>query len=365
VSAVNVIKSVGSQGAVADEVQGIIDRIAAVNTRRGRLDAWGQSLSATGALVSLGAVGFWGIRCHLGGSLTQGDLLAAVWLTLLLRGPVTRLTGANVVHQRARVAVERIGALLERAGEPGWSPELPPYPGPGRTIKLRRLAYKDATRNWVMRDLNATIEGPALVCVTDDTGRAGSILFELLLRLRRPHKGRIYFDGHDARSVRVSDIRQRIGWVDRERHVVDVVAMFLQRNGNTLDDPRFAAAWASTQTIAPGAALEVDHRTRRADVARDVRLRLALTCALLDDPPMLLLDDPTSQLTEAGTGGLLDWLRQASRTRLVIVATNDPRIVPAATQTIHLQHTTREPASGNGAASPQTIEGIPSVSLSV
>jgi ABC-type multidrug transport system fused ATPase/permease subunit len=362
VSAVGVIKSVGAQEPVAAEVQQMIDRVATANVRRARLDAWAQSLSASAALASLGAVGFWGIRCYLNETLGQGDLMAAVWLTLLLRSPVTRLCGANVVHQRARVAVERIGALLEREPERGWSPTLAPYTGPGRTIQLRRLSYRDAARNWVIRDLTATIEGPGLVCVTDESGRAGGTLFELLLRLRRPHKGRFFLDGQDARKLRVADLRRRIGWVDRGRHGVDLVAMSLHRNGKTVDDPRFAAAWVSTQTIVPtapvadaGALLDRwNPNDKRDHLARDVRLRLAVTCALLGDPPILLLDDPTAELTEASALRFVEWLREISPTRLVVVATNDPRIVQIAAQTIHLLHTARKSASGNGARSRRT-----------
>jgi hypothetical protein len=254
-------------------VQGMIDRVATANVHRARLDAWTQSLSAAAALASLGAVGFWGIHCYLEGSLGQGDLLAAVWLTLLLRSPVTRLSGANVVHQRARVAVERIGALLEREPESGWSPTLAAYDGPGRTIQLRRLSYRDATHNWVIQNLNATIEGPRLVCVTDESGRAGSILLELLLRLRRPQKGRIFLDGQDARKVRVADLRQRIGWVDGGRHVAELVAMSWQRNGKTVDDPRFAAVWASTQVIAGGRMPDVSRSLEFGQQTRSPRSR--------------------------------------------------------------------------------------------
>jgi ABC-type bacteriocin/lantibiotic exporter with double-glycine peptidase domain len=369
VSAVSVIKSIGAQEPVAAEVQGMIERVAAANVRRARLDAWTQSLSAAASLASLGAVGLWGIHCYLAGSLSQGDLLAAVWLTLLLRSPVTRLNGANVVHQRARVAVERIGALLEREPERGWSPTLAAYTGPGRTIKLRRLSYRDAAGNWVIRDLTATIEGPGLVCVTDESGRAGGILFELLLRLRRPHKGRVFLDVQDARKIRVADLRQRIGWVDRGRHGVDLVAMSLQRNGKTVDDPRFAAAWVSTRTIAPaapaadaGALLDRwDPDGKRDHLARDVHLRLAVTCALLGDPPILLLDDPTAELTEASALRFVEWLREISPTRLVVVATNDPRIVQTATQTIHLLHTARKSASGNSAVPLRTSSPFPEV----
>jgi len=374
-SAMSVIKSVGAQEPVATEVQGMIDRVATANVRRARLDAWTQSLTAAAALASLGAVGFWGIHCYLAGSLGQGDLLAAVWLTLLLRSPVTRLSGANVVHQRARVAVERIGALLEREPESGWSPNLAAYAGPGRTIRLRRLSYRDATHNWVIQNLNATIEGPRLVCVTDESGRAGSILLELLLRLRRPQKGRIFLDGQDARRVRVADLRKKIGWVDRGRHVADLVAMSWQRNGKTPAGAertpvageqftkRFAAVWASTQAIAPTAPPADECRkfldrwnsgNKRDHLVREVRLRLAVTCALLGDPPILLLDDPTAQLTEASARGFVDWLGEISRTRLVVVATNDPRIIQGAARTIHLQHTVRKSESRNGAVLPRT-----------
>jgi ABC-type multidrug transport system fused ATPase/permease subunit len=362
-ASIGLVKSAGIQNADRSHVQGLIDLVATVKVKRAKLDAWAQAISVGAATAALAAVGVWGARLYLFEQITQADLLAAVWLTVLFRGPVNRLASANVVHQRARVAVERIGALLAKPGEPGRSPELPAYAGPGRSVELRRLGYRGSDGRWLFRRLDAVMNGPALVSLTDDAGHVGTTLLELLERLRRPHKGRIRLDGQDVRKLNVDSIRRAVGWVDRDRRVVNVLGFVDGDNGNewATIEQRLEAAWPRTQAIAPDGDLSLcvkalrslgHRRWTESRVARNVQLRFAICCALLDDPPILLLDDPTRDLDPTSVRQLIDWLQETAGSRLVIAATNDPRLIAASGQVVHVAAVARKPRASGSSRKP-------------
>jgi ATP-binding cassette subfamily B protein len=345
-----VIRVYNAQTGDRVQVQEMIDDIAGANVRRARLDAWSQGLSIAATTLALSAIVVFGMWLYLHGRVNHGDLLAAVWMTLLLRGPITRLTRSNIIHQRARVASERIAALLDRRGEPGWSPELHGYTGPGREIELRNVGYRNAEGNWDFSRLSHSVRGPGLVAVTDHADGAKTHFLELLLRLRRPHQGRIYLDGHDVRTLRVADLRSRIGWVDRDRRILLVTGS--AEAGDDEESASFARAWRWTEALSggrdadPAQASCMPEAPWRSDgpVPRDWRLRLAVCRALLHDPPILLLDEPAANLDDGAVRRLIDWLRATARERLVIVATNDRRVTAASDQVIRLRAGGTEPA---------------------
>ena len=299
----------------------MIDQVADANVRRGRLDAWAETASAAATTLAVAAVVVWGMHLSLTGQVSHGDLLSGAWLALLLRGPVHRLGRANMIHQRARVAADRIESLLKREPEPGWSSEQSGYPGPGRQIELHGISYKDLDGNWMIRNLSATIQGPGIVIVSDDGGSARTALLELLLRLRRPHEGRIKLDGLDVRGLRVADVRHRMGWVDRERRLVDMPSLW---SAASPDEGR--AAW-----LDEGLGIDKPHCSRpvgtlrwngdslestaglsraRPTLSPEARLRVALCLALIDDPPIVLIDEPTLGLEPEAIERVAAWIEE-------------------------------------------------------
>ncbi|MBI1825201.1 MAG: ABC transporter ATP-binding protein, partial [Planctomycetes bacterium] len=266
------IKSVGVQSQDRAQARNLIDDIATANVRRARLDAWAKSISVMCATLALSGVGLWGTRLWLMSEINHFDLLAAVWLMLLLRGPIHRISGANVTHQRARVAVERIGQLLQRPSEPGTGVQYVPYSGPGRHVQLHRVSYRKPGRRWVLRRLSAEITGPGLTVVSDHGGDA-----------------------------RVADLRRVIGWVDNGRRIIEIGALSPALDPNP---ERLAVArkiWDSTHQIS--GAISFDDVLRRSERlragksdrkhggwTRDAQLRVAIFFAILDGPAALLID---------------------------------------------------------------------------
>jgi ATP-binding cassette subfamily B protein len=183
------------------------------------------------------------------------------------------------------------------------------------------------------------------VAVTDEAHSAKSDLLELLLRLRRPHRGRLSIDGLDVRKIRVTDLRRQMGWVDREHKVTEIVSMSARTETGTLQRDLFEAAWAATERLAPDVGVEeglellqsAERMRQERRIPREMQLRLALSCALLGNPSILLVDDPTAGLDQDAVRRLTGWLQEIAKDKLVIVATNDSRIVDASSRRVHLR----------------------------
>jgi ATP-binding cassette subfamily C protein CydD len=83
-----------------------------------------------------------------------------------------------------------------------------------------------------------------------------------------------------------------------------------------------------------GLDLALDHRG--SGLSGGERRRLGLARALLADRPLLLADEPTADLDEAGAAAITELLRAVAAERAVIVATHDPHLIAAVDAEVRL-----------------------------
>jgi len=327
------VKAYGLLSEVSQQVEDPIREVAYAGIRRGRADAFIQAGAMGLATVSTATVVLTGLWLLNQNAITPGDLLIVVWISLHIRGPVNRLSRANVIHQRAMVAVDRIAALLNRKPERGWSNELAEYPGPGRVVELRRVDYEDVSKNQLLKSYSRRFEGPGLHWL----GAEGPTVIDILLRIRRPHRGRVLLDGLDARTLRVSDIRSSLGlivcpeWMSGRPF--DLLALTLKHEACPEE---VARAWEETAELAPEASLlEVVERCADSAPAQatvggitpELRARISFTLGLIHDPLILLIDDPFTGCPPEVVARMTAWINRAAEERLVLVASRDHTIV--------------------------------------
>lgn len=328
------LKAAGAQNESLLRLTMRIDAIADAFVRRGRLDAWCNAVSLIAGSLSLCAIGAWGAHLLMRGQTDVGDMMAAVWFTVLIRSPINRLTSASLIHQRFIVTADRIEALLSRRPEPVGGELLHLDANDETRIRFKNLGYRDVRGRWVIRGFTKTIAGPGSVVLIGDPHTART-LFEIILRLRRPHEGRVSLDRINARKLRVNDIRDRIRWVDHARAVIPATLA-------SQDPDDIRRAWDEVESIAPGASLDelIDEDSdtlKTPEMTGASGFKLALACALVTDPAILLIDDPTDQLNELEVQRLRDWIKDASQRRLLLIFSNDSRLRNEHAQVLDLE----------------------------
>ncbi|MEU7901630.1 thiol reductant ABC exporter subunit CydC [Actinoplanes sp. NPDC049118] len=282
--------------------------------RLARLEAGGaRSAGAAAALSHLG----WGVAVTGTAVVTTGGGLSHEWATVLLLAvvalgePVAALPGAAVARRRAAAARTRLDEIAAQR------PSAAPRPAaPGGDVAVRGLvAGWDPDREPALRDVDLDLPAGSRVAVLGPSGGGKSTLAAVLAGLLDPRAGTVtgvgrtvlVGDGTDhvfASTVRENLRLARPGATDAELHA----ALALVRlDGWLAQQPDGLGTWLGTGggTISGGQ-----------------RRRLATARALLAGPGLLILDEPTEGLDEAGAAALMDDLLAATAGHTVLLLTH-------------------------------------------
>jgi len=260
------------------------------------------------------------------GALSVGDLLLVIGYVAQLYEPLHAIGTHINGQQQAIVSAERAFALLDRA------PAVAEPANPARLGRAQgRVVFEDVTFAYpgteepVLRGVNLEIPAGACVGIVGPTGSGKSTLANLLIRLFDPGAGTVRLDGHDLRSLELSELRAQFAVVPQDPVLFSTTIganIAYGRPDATQEEIEAAAKAAQAHDfisrLPDGYATKVGDRGTR--LSGGERQRIALARAFLKDAPILILDEPTSALdgaTEAEIVDSLDRLMQGRTTLMV------------------------------------------------
>lgn len=191
-------------------------------------------------------------------------------------------------------------------------------------IRFENVSFAYRDQQWVLRDIDFTMEPGQRVAIVGATGAGKSTLLSLVPRFYDPNPGRVLVDGIDVRALDVDDLRRNIGLVFQESFLFsNTVAANIAFGHPDATRERIEAA----ARIA-GAAEFIEHLPKGyetvigehgSNLSGGQRQRIALARALLLDPPILLLDDPTAAIDPETEHEILAAMESALRGRTTLV----------------------------------------------
>jgi ATP-binding cassette, subfamily C, bacterial CydCD len=241
----------------------------------------------------------------------SGPMVALlVLLPMALHDVLATVPEAGAVAVRTRAARSRLAALdalVPAVTEPDASvPLTPPY-----DVRLDHVDLGWTDDRAVVRDLDVQVAPGEALGVVGPSGSGKSTLAAALVRHLAPQRGAYLVSGVDARATGSAEVRRHVGLVDDDPYVfASSVRENLRLASPGADDSALVAALRSAGLADWYAALPAGLDTRLGDGATGVsggeRARIGIARALLADPEVLVLDEPTAHLDTATARAVAD-----------------------------------------------------------
>ena len=300
-SGIRIVKAFGMESFEVDKFKAATRRLLKVNLR------WVRAHAATSPLMELlGAVTIAGLLLYARNQIlhqaqTTGGFVAFVYALIKMYEPIKRLTGVNNAFQQAVGASEQVFSYLDVRSEVQDKPgaiALPPF---RKEIVFERVSFDYEPGLPLLRNVNLRIGKGEVVAIVGSSGAGKTSLANLIPRFFDVTGGRIMVDGYDVRDVKTTSLRAQIGMVTQETILFnDTVFNNICYGHQPLheDEAERAARAALAHDFICEMPLAyqtmIGERGQR--LSGGQRQRIAIARALLKNPPLLILDEATSEL---------------------------------------------------------------------
>ena len=265
----------------------------------------------------------------LGREVMEGRLSFGIFLLFFASimsviSPIKKLGNVNAVTQQALSANERIQDILEQVPtvqEKGTAETLALIQN---NITFDHVSFRyEPNGPKVLRDIKLEIRAGELVAIVGPTGTGKSTLANLIPRFYDPCDGAVSIDGTDLRGVTFRSLRSQIGIVTQETFLF---------NDSIRANIAYGTLNVSSRSIEQAAQQAYAHRfivrlpqgydtvigDRGFRLSGGEKQRIAIARAILKNPPILILDEATSQLDSESERYVQEALDQLMRGRTVI-----------------------------------------------
>lgn len=227
-----------------------------------------------------------------------------------------------------------LGPLNPRSLDP--SPVL-------QATDIWRVFETGAERLEILRGVDLEVQRGQLVAILGPSGTGKSTLLHVLGALDRPTKGRVVLDSLDVFSYpesKLHELRNRkVGFVFQFHHLLSEFTVL-----ENVAMPLLVAGMARTEAL--GRAHEVLEEIgfvsrlthRPAELSGGEQARAAMARALVNEPAVILADEPTGNLDSTSAAALVDLMVRLSceRKMTILVVTHNQAVADRATRRLHL-----------------------------
>jgi ATP-binding cassette subfamily C protein LapB len=288
------------------------------------LATYGSWLQQTVAIVMIVI----GVYLVIAGDLTVGGIIAAYLLSSRAMAPISQVAGLLGQYHNTATAMSSLNELMSKELEHSDNAKKIPKPVVDGAIEFKNVTFSYAEdAPDVLNQLSFTIAPGERVAILGRNGSGKSSITRLILGLYEVQKGEVRVDNINVKQLNLSELRRNIGFLPQE---ADLFFGTLQDNitlpARVFDPERLVevANEVGLSSVIGQLPDGFNHiiQERGRNLSGGQRQLVALARALINDPPIVILDEPTGALDHNSEDMLRRTFKDCLNGKTLIVVTH-------------------------------------------
>lgn len=299
---IETVKTSQAEGRMQRMWERVVGMSARSNSHTKTLANFSITMSMLAAQLVSMIIIVWGVHRIGAGDLTMGGLIACNILAGRAMAPLSQVAAMLSRLQQSRMALKSLDLLMTLPTERADDSASLCYVGLAPSLAAEELSFRyPGNERLALENVNFLFRPGEKIGIIGKMGSGKSTLGKLIVGLYQPTEGAVKLGGVDIRQMDVAELRSRAGYVSQDNYLFygNVRENIAISNPNADDNAILRAATIAgvtdfVQAHPAGFGMPVGERGMA--LSGGQRQSVALARALLNDPEILILDEPSSNM---------------------------------------------------------------------
>lgn len=322
------IKVQAAEGHTQRNWEELTDKASRTAVKSRQLSAFAQNWAVFIQQIASVAIVIVGVFLISDATISMGALIACVILSGRAMGPLAQLAGLMTRLNQSKEALVQLNELMKKEVERPANKHFVSLDHVRGLVEFRDVVFSypgQATPS--LNQLSFTIQPGERIGIIGAVGSGKTTIERLLLNLYEPSAGSVQIDGTDVRQINPGDLRRNVGAVQQSPQLFyGSVRDNITMGHETAPDSAVMKAAEISGVIEflrdSSAGLDTMVGERGEALSGGQRQAVAIARALLYDPPILILDEPTASMDPASENRLRKRLEKLCENKTTILITH-------------------------------------------
>ncbi len=332
-SGLETIKVQAAEGYIQRKWEEIVELSSATGMEARRLAAFGVNFAAFAANVSSVGIVVYGTYLVSAGETSIGALIACVILSGRVMAPLSQVAALLTKMGQSREALTRLEELMQTPVERASKQVFISKPVIEGSISFKDVVFSYPGQNIpALNGVSFEVKAGEHMGIIGAVGSGKTTLERLILNLYQPSSGSVQLDGTDVRQIDPADLRRSVGVVQQNPYLFyGTVRENITLGHETVPDSAVIRAAEMSGVMGflrdSEGGLDSQVGERGELLSGGQRQAIAIARALLYDPPLLLMDEPTASIDPGSEKRLYNHLKRICVNKTFILITHKSSVL--------------------------------------